>query len=79
VTRGLIESNQTRVLPLEFERAYPVVVRGDGVWVEDAAGNRYLDAMSGGSMAATLGHGRTTSSRRPAPRRNGSPTSTTNG
>ena len=58
MTRGLIESSQTHVLPLEFERAYPVVVRGDGVWVEDAAGNRYLDAMSGGSMAATLGHGR---------------------
>jgi hypothetical protein len=36
----------------------PVVVRGEGVWIEDAAGRRYLDAMSGGSMAATLGHGR---------------------
>jgi adenosylmethionine-8-amino-7-oxononanoate aminotransferase len=36
----------------------PVIVRGDGVWVEDRAGRRYLDAMSGGSMAATLGHGR---------------------
>jgi adenosylmethionine-8-amino-7-oxononanoate aminotransferase len=35
-----------------------VIVRGEGVWVHDAAGNRYLDAMSGGSMAATLGHGR---------------------
>src|ERR687897_988791 len=58
MTRGVIESSQTRVLPLEFGRAYPVVVRGDGVWVEDASGNRYLDAMSGGSMAATLGHGR---------------------
>ena len=58
MTRSLIESSQTHVLPLEFERAYPVVVRGDGVWIEDAAGTRYLDAMSGGSMAATLGHGR---------------------
>ena len=46
------------MLPLEFGRSYPVVVRGDGVWVEDATGRRYLDAMSGGSMAATLGHGR---------------------
>src|SRR5436190_12522554 len=36
----------------------PVVVRGEGVWIEDEAGRRYLDAMSGGSMAATLGHGR---------------------
>lgn len=53
-----IESDRTRVLPLELGRAFPVITRGDGVWVEDAAGNRYLDAMSGGSMAATLGHGR---------------------
>ncbi len=35
-----------------------MIVKGDGVWVEDAAGRRYLDAMSGGSMALTLGHGR---------------------
>jgi adenosylmethionine-8-amino-7-oxononanoate aminotransferase len=47
------------VLPPEFDRRYPVIVAGDGVWVEDAAGRRYLDAMSGGSMALTLGHGRT--------------------
>ena len=33
-------------------------MRGEGVWLEDADGKRYLDAMSGGSMAATLGHGR---------------------
>jgi adenosylmethionine-8-amino-7-oxononanoate aminotransferase len=56
---ALIESTGTHVLPLELARGYPVVVRGDGAWVEDSAGNRYLDAMSGGSMAATLGHGRT--------------------
>lgn len=53
-----IESDRTHVLPLEFGRAMPVVARGEGVWIEDAAGRRYLDAMSGGSMAATLGHGR---------------------
>ena len=51
-------SDSTRVLPLELDRHYPVIVKGDGVWVEDADGRRYLDAMSGGSMAATLGHGR---------------------
>ena len=55
---AVIESGDTRVLPLEFQIAYPVAVRGDGAWVEDADGRRYLDAMSGGSMAATLGHGR---------------------
>jgi adenosylmethionine-8-amino-7-oxononanoate aminotransferase len=54
----MVDSGGTRVLPLELDRRYPVVVRGEGVWIEDAAGRRYLDAMSGGSMAATLGHGR---------------------
>src|SRR5436189_2035058 len=53
-----VESDRTHVLPLELARSMPVIARGKGVWVEDAAGNRYLDAMSGGSMAATLGHGR---------------------
>ena len=48
----------THVLQLELGRPMPVVVRGEGVWIEDEAGRRYLDAMSGGSMAATLGHGR---------------------
>jgi adenosylmethionine-8-amino-7-oxononanoate aminotransferase len=55
---AFIESQRTHVLPLEFGRALPVIVRGEGVWVEDSEGRRYLDAMSGGSMAATLGHGR---------------------
>ena len=58
MTRGLIQSSQTRVLPLEFERAYPVVVRCEGARVEDAAGNRGGVSMSGGSIAATHGHGR---------------------
>jgi adenosylmethionine-8-amino-7-oxononanoate aminotransferase len=54
----VVVSQSTHVLPLEFGRRYPILVRGDGVWVQDASGKRYLDAMSGGSMAATLGHGR---------------------
>ena len=51
-------SQSTRVLPLELDRRYPVLVKGEGVWLEDDTGRRYLDAMSGGSMAATIGHGR---------------------
>src|SRR6266436_312913 len=54
----MVTSDATRVFPLELDRQYPVVVRGEGSWVEDSTGRRYLDAMSGGSMAATLGHGR---------------------
>jgi adenosylmethionine-8-amino-7-oxononanoate aminotransferase len=54
----LIDSDSTRVLPPEFDRLYPMIVKGDGVWLQDSGGRRYLDAMSGGSMALTLGHGR---------------------
>jgi adenosylmethionine-8-amino-7-oxononanoate aminotransferase len=56
--QDLRDSSSTRILPPELDRRYPVAVRGDGVWVEDSSGRRYLDAMSGGSMALTLGHGR---------------------
>ncbi|MGI8606908.1 MAG: aspartate aminotransferase family protein [Gaiellaceae bacterium] len=58
MTHGAIGSSQTRLFPPELDHAYPVAVRGEGVWLEDVDGNRYLDAMSGGSMAATLGYGR---------------------
>jgi adenosylmethionine-8-amino-7-oxononanoate aminotransferase len=55
---ALVQCSETHVLPPEFDRRYPMIVAGDGVWAVDAAGRRYLDAMSGGSMALTLGHGR---------------------
>ena len=50
--------DSTHVFAPELGKGYPLLVRGEGVWVEDLDGKRYLDAMSGGSMAATLGHGR---------------------
>ncbi|MDO5289439.1 MAG: aspartate aminotransferase family protein [Pseudomonadota bacterium] len=34
----------------------PVAVKGQGVWLEDAAGKRYIDA-SGGAAVSCLGHG----------------------
>ena len=58
MTEAHVASSETRLFPPELDRPYPVAVRGDGVWLEDASGKRYLDAMSGGSMAATLGYRR---------------------
>jgi adenosylmethionine-8-amino-7-oxononanoate aminotransferase len=58
VSENGVPSSETRLFPPELDRRYPVAVRGEGVWLEDAVGNRYLDAMSGGSMALTLGYGR---------------------
>ncbi|TIC79541.1 aminotransferase class III-fold pyridoxal phosphate-dependent enzyme, partial [Nocardioides sp. GY 10113] len=36
----------------------PVIVRGEGAYVYDAQGNKYLDAL-GGLFVSQLGHGRT--------------------
>ncbi|MGH2556694.1 MAG: aspartate aminotransferase family protein [Actinomycetota bacterium] len=58
VSEPYVDIGASHVLHLELDRRYPLIVRGEGVWVEDSGGRRYLDAMSGGSMAATLGHGR---------------------
>src|SRR5207302_104131 len=55
---AVVTSQTTRVLPLEFNKRYPVLKRGDGVWVEDESGRRYLDAMSGGPMATLALTGR---------------------
>jgi adenosylmethionine-8-amino-7-oxononanoate aminotransferase len=35
---------------------FPEIVRGEGCWLEDADGKRYLDA-AGGAFVASLGHG----------------------
>ena len=53
-----VAPGDTSVFHLELARPYRVIVSGQGARVEDSTGKRYLDAMSGGSMAASLGHGR---------------------
>ncbi len=45
------------VFPLDPTRSYPVLVRGEGVWVEDETGKRYLDAVAGIAVV-NVGHGR---------------------
>jgi len=55
--RAFVDNEATHVFVRELDRRYPLIVRGEGVWLEDAAGHRYLDAVSGGSMTATLGAG----------------------
>ncbi|HSE49426.1 MAG TPA: aminotransferase class III-fold pyridoxal phosphate-dependent enzyme [Terriglobales bacterium] len=42
--------------PRSFRRPYPQAVRGEGVWLYDAAGKRYLD-FSGSAAVNFVGHG----------------------
>ena len=39
-------------------KSFPRIVRGEGCWLEDSDGKRYLDAC-GGAFVACLGHGNT--------------------
>ena len=44
------------VLYRRLDREYPLIVRGEGCWLIDDAGRRYLDGC-GGAYVACLGHG----------------------
>jgi len=44
------------VLYRRLDRPFPRIVRGEGCWLYDAAGRRYLDGSSG-ALVANLGHG----------------------
>ncbi|MEO3999701.1 aspartate aminotransferase family protein [Mesorhizobium sp. CAU 1732] len=50
-----MSANRTRILHREPRRDLPVAVGGDGPFVIDSAGKRYLDA-SGGAAVSCLGH-----------------------
>ena len=52
-----VSADETNVFPRFLDLAYPNVARGSGVWLETAAGEKILDASSGGAMVACLGHG----------------------
>ena len=47
--------NRTRILHRDPARALPLAVGGDGPWLIDSTGRRYLDA-SGGAAVSCLGH-----------------------
>ena len=56
-TGAFITEQDTRVFLRELDRRYPLIERGEGVWLYDAAGTSYLDAVGGGAMVASIGHG----------------------
>jgi len=47
---------ETGVFYRALDREFPMITRGEGCWLVDEAGRRYLDAC-GGAYVANLGHG----------------------
>jgi adenosylmethionine-8-amino-7-oxononanoate aminotransferase len=52
-----VDAESTAVFVRELDRAYPLIERGEGVWLYDHEGTKYLDAVGGGAMVSTLGVG----------------------
>jgi len=53
----LVHADGSAVFHRELDRGYPLIERGEGMWLVDTDGNRYLDAVGGGAMVASLGAG----------------------
>lgn len=45
-----------KVLPRSFKTQAPLIVKGEGIYLEDEQGNRYIDGCSG-ALISNLGHG----------------------
>jgi adenosylmethionine-8-amino-7-oxononanoate aminotransferase len=55
-TRTSVQYPDGQVLLRNLKRRYPVVARGEGLYLFDEDGRRYIDA-SGGALVVSLGHG----------------------
>lgn len=51
-----VRDGETAVLLRELDRTYPLIDHAEGIWLVAADGTRYLDAVGGGAMVASLGH-----------------------
>jgi adenosylmethionine-8-amino-7-oxononanoate aminotransferase len=52
----IVMPSNSALFPRNFRKSYPLAVRGDGCWIIDYTGRRYLDA-SGQAAVINIGHG----------------------
>ncbi|MFC2031165.1 aspartate aminotransferase family protein [Chloroflexota bacterium] len=45
------------VVHRSWRKSFPLIVRGDGIYLYDEDGNRYIDAAAGSSVVVNIGHG----------------------
>jgi adenosylmethionine-8-amino-7-oxononanoate aminotransferase len=53
----VIDQQTTRVIYRDLHTAYPTVVRGEGIYLYDSDGNRYIDGSGGSAAVTAIGHG----------------------
>ncbi len=52
-----MDGQKSSLFTRRLDQPLPLAVEGDGVWITDESGKRYLDA-SGGAVVVNIGHGR---------------------
>jgi len=52
-----VRLKESPLLPQDLDRDYPLIVRGEGCYLVDDRGRRYLDGAAGGVSACCIGHG----------------------
>ncbi|HQY31830.1 MAG TPA: aspartate aminotransferase family protein, partial [Thermomicrobiales bacterium] len=55
--RATISPDSTDVIHRDLNRTYPVVARGEGIYLFDTTGKRYLDGSGGSAAVTAIGHG----------------------
>jgi len=55
--QAVIGWDLSRVVFRDLERDYPVVERGDGIYLFDTKGRKYIDGSGGSSVVTSIGHG----------------------
>ncbi len=53
---GRLMPTSSGLFPRNFKKTYPIAVRGEGCWIIDRSGRRFLDA-SGQAAVVSIGHG----------------------
>ncbi len=47
----------TKVIHRDLRRTYPLLVRGEGIYLYDDEGKRYIDGSGGSAAVTSIGHG----------------------
>jgi adenosylmethionine-8-amino-7-oxononanoate aminotransferase len=56
-TSTQVAPDETDVIQRDLNRTYPVIDRGEGIYLFDRAGNRYIDGSGGSAAVTAIGHG----------------------
>lgn len=53
----MVDQERTRVIYRDLHTAYPTVVHGEGIYLFDSEGMRYIDGSGGSAAVTAIGHG----------------------